>query len=412
VSFEDADPELWLTGLVVAPVRVRRATTIVDLDLTVRKAGDALDATLTYAADRFHATMVARLARHFRILLEAIAADPDRAIHALPMLGRAERARILEVGAHTASGGRERACVPERFAAQVARSADAIAVRSDGGELTYGELERRADVLAGVLRARGVGPGVVVGICFERSIEAIVAVLAVLRSGGAYLPLDPRYPADRLLYMVRDARAPIVVTRRDLAATFGEAPVEVLCFEDVGGAAASTASPVGPDDLAYVMYTSGSTGEPKGAEITHAALANFVSWAAESYGLGPNDRVLQYASIGFDTSVEEIFPALTRGATLVLRSGAVIESVPAFLELCERSGITVLDLPTAYWHELTAHLAAERTDLPPTIRLCIIGGEAAQPERVTEWRKATGGRVRLINTYGPTEATVVSTAYD
>jgi amino acid adenylation domain-containing protein len=176
--------------------------------------------------------------------------------------------------------------------------------------------------------------------------------------------------------------------------------------------AANPGSAAAADDPAYIIYTSGSTGQPKGVEVTHRALANFVAAAREMFALEPGDRVLQFASLAFDASAEEIFPCLAGGATLVLRTDWMVESASLFLQKCHDWGVTVLDLPTVYWHELTENLASEQLTLPADVRLVIIGGERAAPERLAIWRRRVGSRVRLLNTYGPTEGTVVSTAWE
>jgi non-ribosomal peptide synthetase component F len=166
------------------------------------------------------------------------------------------------------------------------------------------------------------------------------------------------------------------------------------------------------DHPAYVIYTSGSTGRPKGVEITHGALLNFIGTASNAFALGGEDRVLQFASISFDAAVEEIFPSLIRGAALVLRTDSMLDSVSLFLERCRDWQITVLDLPTAYWHEVTETLYREKLSLPKSIRLVIIGGERALAERLSQWQASVGNRVRLLNSYGPTETTVVSTMWE
>ncbi|WP_143665983.1 AMP-binding protein, partial [Streptomyces griseus] len=167
-----------------------------------------------------------------------------------------------------------------------------------------------------------------------------------------------------------------------------------------------------PEDLAYLLHTSGSTGQPKGVEVGHGALAHFVAGAGARYGPQRADRVLQFAPLHFDTSIEEIFLTLCSGATLVIREPDMTDSLPHFLSACERLAVTVLDLPTAYWHELAYALSTGAGTLPGTVHTVVIGGEAALPERTTRWRKAVGTHVRLINTYGPTEGTVVATAAD
>ena len=225
-----------------------------------------------------------------------------------------------------------------------------------------------------------------------------------------------QYSSAWLKFILEDTGAPTLITQRGLLDTLPEIRADVICIDDsaqfAGQPGDDPGTIVAGDDLAYIIYTSGSRGKPKGVEITHRALTNFACEAVKIFELRSSDRVLQFASISFDTSVEEIFPCLTSGATLVLRTESVLESTPAFLEQCREWGITVLDLPTAYWHELTMTLSGERRTLPNSLRLVIIGGERAIPERVALWQGCVDGAVRLLNTYGPTEATVVSTVCD
>jgi amino acid adenylation domain-containing protein len=247
----------------------------------------------------------------------------------------------------------------------------------------------------------------------------LAALLGVLAAGAAYVPLDPQYPRDRLALMVEDSGISVLLTQERLfAALPGGAAADVV-FLDADreriGAEPDTwpEAPVLAGSAAYVIYTSGSTGRPRGVVVPHGALAGFTAAARGAYGIGPGDRVLQFASIAFDASAEEIWPALLSGARLVLRTEEMLDSAGLFLDACRGAGITVLDLPTAYWHELVAELAdTEGAALPDGVRLTIIGGERALPERLRAWRERFGGRVRLVNTYGPTEATVVATLCD
>ncbi|HEV8590257.1 MAG TPA: non-ribosomal peptide synthetase, partial [Pyrinomonadaceae bacterium] len=255
------------------------------------------------------------------------------------------------------------------------------------------------------------------GICLERSPEMIVAMLAILKAGGAYVPLDPAYPADRLEFMLVDSRAGLLLTRQSLHDKFPEFGGRVIALDaatesiDRQPASNLEAEP-DPTDLAYVVYTSGSTGKPKGVMIEHRSLRNFVASASEQYDIIASDRVLQFASLCFDTSVEEIFGALTCGATLVLRTDAMITSSKQFLEQCSQLGITVLDLPTGYWHHLVAEMVENDLAIPELVRLVVVGGEQAKPDLLARWHERAPGKVRLLNTYGPTEATVVTTTLD
>jgi amino acid adenylation domain-containing protein len=287
-----------------------------------------------------------------------------------------------------------------------------VAVEHEGIGTTYRELEERSNQLARFLRRVGVGPEIVVGVAADRSPELVTGLLATLKAGGAYLPLDPDYPPERLAWMLEDSRAPLLLTRRHLASRWPEARTVLLD----GGEweAEDSASPpwdVEPGNAAYVLYTSGSTGRPKGVVVEHRSLAAYALDAARAYGLASGERALQFASISFDTSAEEIYPALVTGATLVLRPESMLDSVPRFLTELERLGITVLNLPTAYWHELAAGL--ESRALPRDLRRVILGGERALPEALVQWRRVSPGHpARLVNTYGPTETTIVATRHE
>ncbi|EWY39631.1 thioester reductase [Skermanella stibiiresistens SB22] len=270
---------------------------------------------------------------------------------------------------------------------------EALAVVQDGTELTYGQLVRAAADLAGRLAEQGAGPGQLIAIRMPRGPDWVVAILGVMLVGAAYLPLNPEGPEARDAAILKDA-APTLLIGPELAITALDAGF----------------GPILPaESLAYVIYTSGSTGLPNGVMISRRALDHFVAGATARYGITRDDRVLQFAPLHFDASVEEILLTLCAGAVLVLRTDAMIGSLPRFVDAVARHGVTVLDLPTAYWNELTHAVASGAAPLPPSVRLVIIGGEAALAEPVRRWREAVGSAVTLLNTYGPTEATVVAT---
>ncbi|MER7780061.1 amino acid adenylation domain-containing protein [Streptomyces sp. NPDC096191] len=333
------------------------------------------------------------------------------------------------------------------IADHAARRGDVVAVEHAGDRLTYARLFGAARDIARRLAARGVGRGAAVAISLPRGTEAVTAVLGVLMSGAAYCPLDPKAPADRTARLLADTAPALVLTTGDRAADFADHTVLPLHEADPAPAGANTSSatgvpagaggtaprpserghpggtqfqgqrprlPAAPglEEPAYVLHTSGSTGRPKGVRVSHGALGHFVAAAIHRYGLSHEDRVLQFAPLHFDASVEEIFLTLCAGATLVIRSDDMTESVPGFLDACARQRVTVLDLPTAYWHELAYTVSTGAAALPGSVRVVVIGGEPALPERVERWRKAVGTSVALLNTYGPTEATVVATVAD
>ena len=440
------EPRLEFAGLTLRASRAgltsQLATEIFDLCLVLEPGPEGIDGWVTYNARLFDPATIERLLAQYEVLLAGAVAAPDLGLDELPLAAAAERAEILAWG--TAPSPPPELPVHLAFARQALATPGALAlVWGEEGEerMSYGELEGQANRLAHHLRSLGVGPEVRVALCLERSPEMIVALLAILKAGGAYVPLDPAYPRERLDGLLADTAAPVLVTERRRLGAFGEqalARVHAVCLDEDRARIAT--HPDGPpqdaataEGLAYVIYTSGSTGRPKGVMVRHGSLASFTAAARAAYALGPADRVLQFASISFDTSAEEIYPCLTAGATLVLRGDGMLRSSADFLAGCRARQITLVDLPTAYWHVLAADLsegsaAAEATagtvgeGWPETLRQVIIGGERALPERAAAWLRATRttrtmpttrrlgeAGVRLWNTYGPTEATVVAT---
>ncbi|MEU2717993.1 amino acid adenylation domain-containing protein [Streptomyces sp. NPDC007205] len=333
------------------------------------------------------------------VLDEAVAA-PDRPLHpaSIPVLDGGPLPRPSRP-------------VLSLIAEHAERRGGAVAVEHAGDSVTYARLYGTAHDVARRLTARGIGRGDLVAVALPRGIDAATAILGVLLSGAAYCPLDPAAPADRTAQLLSEAVPALVLTTATRANTFA-GMVPVLTFGETDSALGPAPKPPSPQDPAYVIHTSGSTGRPKGVEISHGALANFVAGATYRYGLRREDRVLQFAPLHFDASVEEILLTLCAGGTLVVRTDDMTESIPRFLDECARLRVSVLDLPTAYWHELAYALSTGTTALPAGVRAVVIGGEAALPERVERWRKAVGTSVHLFNTYGPTEATVVATVTD
>ncbi|HVM05647.1 MAG TPA: amino acid adenylation domain-containing protein [Acidimicrobiales bacterium] len=317
----------------------------------------------------------------------------------------------------TADG--DRRTLADLVEAQVRRAPDATAVvAADGGTLTFAGLDARANRVAHRLRSLGVGPDVLVGACLDRSLDMAAGLLGILKAGGACVPLDPSYPALRLAQMLDDAAPPVVVATAALAGRLPPGPARHTVLLDADAAALDrhpASAPdrhVGPEHLAYVIYTSGSTGRPRGVLLPHGALVNHALAAIRLYELAPGDRVLQFCSISFDVSIEELFPTWAAGATAVLRPDDVPLLGRAWDEWLEERGVTVLNLPTAYWHDWVRDLAGAERAAPPAVRLVIAGGEKALGATLKRWRDVAKPDVRWINAYGPTEASVMATTYE
>ena len=405
---------LSLPGVEVSRLDVGEQPTVFDVAVAATERPDGLAGSLVFSSDLFDPSTAARMADSLREVLEQATREPGRRLSELGLLRGEERVRIMEAWSANPRPYPEDRCAHQLFAARAERTPDAVALRMEDVRLTYAELDRRANRLARHLRRRGVSVESRVAVCMERSPDLVVALLAVLKAGAAYVPLDPAYPRERLEYMLADSGAAAVVTVAALASVLPPTGASVVAVDALDGeirreSEADPAVPVDPENAAYLIYTSGSTGRPKGVVVRHRSLVNYAEAARADYGITAGERVLQFASISFDTSAEEIYPTLLGGATLVLRTEAMLGGAETFMARCAEWEITVLDLPTAYWHELVSEMERTSLRLPGCVRVVIIGGERALPEQVEAWARLAPG-VRLVNTYGPTETTIVATA--
>ncbi len=405
-------------------IESHRAYTRTNYPLTVAVSpGKRLGIELAHEVARYDPATIRRMAGHLKTVLAGIAAAADRPLADIPWLTDAERQQILGDWTATVQPFPDDTCIHHLFeqTAEYMPANAALVFDADPLDeaheqltsepltcepltrerLTYAELNRRANRLAHLLRRHGVGPEVLVGICMERSADMIVAVLGVLKAGGAYLPLDADYPPDRLAYILHDAQAALLLTHSSLQDRLATAEVARLCLDDLAEALAAEddANPVGvgvgPANLAYVIYTSGSTGRPKGTLLHHRGICNVVRALANTLQTDPSDRVLQFASFSFDASVCETFLALTTGAGLCLTTRETLLSIPSLVALLQRHAITTATLPPS----LLRLLPAEQ--LPALAKVASVG-EACTPEIVAWWAP---GRL-FLNGYGPTEATV------
>ncbi|NUP91709.1 MAG: amino acid adenylation domain-containing protein [Candidatus Omnitrophica bacterium] len=384
-----------------------------EMTLTVYEGRESVRLSFQYNSSLFAHETVQRFSTHYLVLLSGIAEDPQKPIGALPLLQEEERKLLLEIRNDTGHDYPRDVCVHQAIEQQVHKTPLAVALISGEREITYQELDQTAQRLSAHLIQQGTGPGSVVGICLRRSPEMIFALLAVLKAGAAYVPLDPDNPPERIRFMVEDSGARAIFTDNRLREILPDTQAEILCVDQLlsdGDSIASATQPpdVQAENLAYVIYTSGSTGKPKGVMLPHRALMNYLSWAIREYHLAPGGKTLLHTPIRFDLTVTSLFAPLLSGGTVVL--------VP------EESGFEALkkalhDHRDLSFFKLTpAHLkvlqhALEPSSLRGLARVLVIGGEALYAHHVKAWRE-NAPDTRLINEYGPTEAAVGCCIYE
>jgi amino acid adenylation domain-containing protein/non-ribosomal peptide synthase protein (TIGR01720 family) len=377
----------------------------VDLRLILADSGEDLSGAFEYSTALFDAATVERMAGHLAAVLQAVAADADRPLSSLPMMTDAERRQLVHEWNATdtpvpAAGGAH-----ELIAARAAECPDSVAVVSEGRVLTYATLVERADRLAHYLRSAGVGTETVVGLCLPRGAGMVVAILAIWRAGGAYLPLDPEYPAERLAFMLADSGAMVVVGTAELVEDLPVGRVHTITLDDplvamaMGMAAPASLPAVRPAQLAYVMYTSGSTGMPKGVHVPHGGVVNLVSAQAPVFGIGQGTRVAQFASFNFDAAVSEVCVTLASGGVLTIASPDERAEPGRLTQMLRGEGVEVVTLPPS----LLGVVSPEGLDGVGTV---VAAGERLDGSLAKVWGQ---GR-RLLNAYGPTEATVCASA--
>uniref|UniRef100_UPI0013D93625 non-ribosomal peptide synthetase n=1 Tax=Pyxidicoccus caerfyrddinensis TaxID=2709663 RepID=UPI0013D93625 len=401
-------PELSLPGLTWTPVLQRPdggvpGTAKFDIGLSMVEAEGGLSAAIEYATDLFDAATIQRMAGHFQRLVEGLVEAPKRRVSELSLLTAGERHRLLREWNETVEPSGD-VCLHELFEARARAAPEALAVSFGAQRLTYGELEHRANQLAHHLRGLGVGPEVRVGLCMPRSVELVVGLLGILKAGGAYLPLDPTYPAERLSFMLDDARSPVLVTVGRLRDTVRAAAPCIVFLDDDRDAIASRrgdapASGVQRDNLAYVIYTSGSSGRPKGVENRHGGLTNLIRWFVKEYAVGPADRVAQQAVMGFDACGLELWPALSAGASVHIVDEETRFSSEGLVKWFAREAITLAHLPPVLAEAIVD--GALPAGLP--LRALLTGSDKVQrtPRHAPPFR--------FTNHYGPTEAAILAT---
>lgn len=402
-----AQPQARRMGVLdLIPIEIEKRCVKFDLTVELVDGIDAIRGSLNYNRDLFDASTMRRMASHFRTLVEGIAGKPDARVLEMPLLTPAEREQLLVEWNNTRRDYPRNVCLHELIEAQMDRTPDAIAVVFEDERLTYREANRRANRLAHCLRKLDIGPDTIVGIFAERSLEMIIGLLATLKAGGAYLPLDPSYPAARLAFMLDDAHPSVVLVQSRLRVQLPRHGAKVVCLED-DFAAESDVNAVNitnPENLAYVIYTSGSTGRPKGVMCTHRCICNWLLWSQEAYRLTSDDRIMHKTPFTFDVSLAEIFWSLVAGSQLVVaRPSLHGDSRYLIKTICENSVTAMHFVPSM----LSAFLEDKDAVRCSSLRLVICAGEAL-PAQLQERFFAVLPDTELHNNYGPTEAGVVT----
>ncbi|HYP26892.1 MAG TPA: amino acid adenylation domain-containing protein [Blastocatellia bacterium] len=383
-----------------APLRQQIAQ--FDLTLAMAEAEGGLSGSLQYNTDLFDGPTISRIVENFKCLLTAVVTEPRRQVSQLPLLSESERRLLVEWNQTRADFPDDR-CIHQLFEAQAERSPDAVAVVFEGEQISYGELNRRANQLARYLRGQGVGPEARVGVCLERGPEMVVGILGILKAGGAYVPLDPGYPQERLQLMVEDAQAEVLLTERRFAERLSNSRAALLCLDERGAEIAGTSSAavgsgVPPRNLAYVIYTSGSTGRPKGVAIEHRSASVLMHWAREAFSDDELQCVMASTSICFDLSVFELFVPLSWGGRVLVAGNAL--SLPQWMGSDQVKLVNTV--PSAMAELL------RMKGVPSSVRVVNLAGEALHRSLVRQIYEQT--RVeRVLNLYGPSEDTTYST---
>ncbi|MBK3476151.1 non-ribosomal peptide synthetase [Pseudomonas sp. MF6751] len=402
-----------LAGMTVEYLANDARATKFDLNLEVTDLDHRLGCCLTYSTDLFDEPRIARMAEHWRNLLEALVADPGQRLSELPLLSADEQRALqdslgVEKGEH-----RLDQCIHQLFSQQASQRPEAPALTFAGVTLSYAQLDERANRLAWMLRERGVGPQVRVGLALPRSLEMVVGLLAILKAGGAYVPLDPEYPLDRLHYMIEDSDIALLLSDAALFEALGELPATVACWclEDDSPVLANYPAEALPfvslaQHQAYLIYTSGSTGKPKGVVVSHGEIAMHCQAVIERFDMRPDDCELHFYSINFDAATERLLVPLLCGARVVLRAQGQWDA-EEICALIRTHRINVLGFTPSYGSQLAQWLATQQQTLP--VRMCITGGEALTGEHLQRIRAAFTPQL-FFNAYGPTETVVMPLA--
>jgi amino acid adenylation domain-containing protein len=407
-----ASPQIQLPGLTLSPLETDSGTSMFDLTLDMRETAKGLIGTFEYNTDLFEADTITRMVSHLQTLLDAIVANPQAKLSELALLTPAELHQLLVEWNDTKAEYPLDKCIHELFEVTVERTPNAVAVVFEDQQLTYRQLNQRANQLAHYLRSLGVQPGVLVGICVERSLSMVIGLLGILKAGGAYVPLDPSYPQERLTFMLEDSQTPVLLSQQHLVEQLGNCGTQVICLDTdwekiKRESRANPRSGATSNNLAYIIYTSGSTGKPKGVLTKHSNVVRLFASTQAWFKFSDRDVWTLFHSYAFDFSVWELWGALLHGGRLVVVPYWVSRSPEAFYNLLCTQGVTVLNqTPSAFRQLIQADASVGRQN-SLSLRLIIFGGEALELQSLKPWFERHGDRSpQLVNMYGITETTV------
>src|SRR5216683_2242299 len=404
--------ELRMGGLELTGVPQEGVTAKFDLTLSMGESEEGLRGVMEYATDLYERATIERMLGHWERVLEEMVAKPEERISEIKMMREEERRQVVEEWNETEREYEKDRSIQELFEEQVKRTPEATAVIFEGAELSYEELNRRANQVGHYLRGLGVGAEERVGICVERSLEMVVGLLGILKAGGAYVPLDPEYPPERLGYMLEDARVPVLLTQERIRERLPESDARIVELDKEWEQIARESSEDLPsvtegENAAYVMYTSGSTGRPKGVVVTHGGLTNYLLWGAGNYAMEGRAGAPIHSSISFDLTITSLYVPLIRGDHIILFGNKKnIEEVTDTLAASRDLGL--LKVTPSHLEALTLHGAGAFRGV---VQVLIIGGEALSQQQLMKWREECP-ETRLINEYGPTETVVGCCSYE
>lgn len=406
---------LHLPDLRIEPVVLPITNLPVDLLLALGEEEEMITGWLRYSTDHFSAGLMQRMAAHFHYLLAMLVSQPDAPMHSLPLLPPHEQQRLLVDWNGLADDELVPVCLHHLFEAQVTRTPHATAIHHPGQPMSYAELNQQANQLAHRLLARGIGIGTRVAICAERTPALLVAILGVLKSGAAYVPIDPDYPPERLAYLLADAQVALLLTQSHLVAQLPAGDWPHLLLDQAPTlatmAVSNPTSPVTPTDPAYLIYTSGSTGHPKGVVVPHAGVANTVRAIARTVELGPADRLLQFVPFSFDASALDFFATLAVGAALVFHPHPTRLSAGELFALCCQAQVTVVNFTVALWQQWVDNLVRQGVRFPDHLRVFLVGGDKPAAPTLRTWATLGDHPMIFLCSYGPTEASITTTIY-